>query len=63
MRCGQKGKCEGAYCSNKEERRREKLKKKKVPYITHIESSKPSRSKVKKKKKILKTEKQLKENI
>ena len=39
------------------------LKKKKVPYITHIESSKPSRSKVKKKKKILKTEKQLKENI
>ena len=26
-------------------------KKKKVPYITHIESSKPSRSKVKKKKK------------
>ena len=54
MRCGQKGKCEGAYCSNKEERRREKLKKKKVPYITHIESSKPSRSKVKKKKKNIK---------
>lgn len=29
MRCGQKGKCEGAYCSNKEERRREKLRKNK----------------------------------
>lgn len=54
MRCGQKSKCEGAYCSNKEERRRRKVKKKKkeVPYVTHIENSKPSRSKNEKEKNI-----------
>ena len=42
MRCGQKGKCEGAYCSNKEERRRERPCLVSPPAIMTSASASPS---------------------